>query len=207
MRSGTLAQIHDARGALCLRYNERGRVDRKHSGRRARIGLRISSTGRGGVACGTARIPAAAAAEGRPGESAPLVLLVDDERSIRTICRVNLEGDGLAVTEAADGAEALEAVTRVRPSVVLLDVMMPGVDGWGVAEQLAADDETREIPVVFLSARASHEDRLRAHELGAVGYVVKPFDPIELAGVVRDVLERVARGEREQLNRELSEHE
>jgi DNA-binding response OmpR family regulator len=98
-------------------------------------------------------------------------------------------------------------VTRVRPSVVLLDVMMPGVDGWGVAEELAADDETREIPVVFLSARASREDRLRAQELGAVGYVVKPFDPIELAGVVRDVLERVARGEREQLNRELSEHE
>jgi len=111
------------------------------------------------------------------------------------------------VTEAADGAEGLEAVRRAHPSLVLLDVMMPGVDGWGVAEQLAADDETREIPVVFLSARASHEDRLRAQELGAVGYVVKPFDPVELAGVVRDVLERVARGEREQLNRELSEHE
>jgi two-component system, OmpR family, phosphate regulon response regulator PhoB len=143
----------------------------------------------------------------RPEESAPLVLLVDDERSIRTICRVNLEGDGLAVTEAADGAEALEVVRRARPSVVLLDVMMPGVDGWDVAEQLAADDETRKIPVVFLSARAAPEDRLRAQELGAVGYVEKPFDPLELAGIVRDVLERVARGEREQLNRELSEHE
>ena len=57
----------------------------------------------------------------RPEESAPLVLLVDDERSIRTICRVNLEGDGLAVSEAADGAEALEVVRRARPSVVLLD--------------------------------------------------------------------------------------
>ena len=143
----------------------------------------------------------------RPEESAPLVLLVDDERSIRTICRVNLEGDGLAVTEAADGAEALEVVRRARPSVVLLDVMMPGVDGWDVAEQLAADDETRKIPVVFLSARAAPEDRLRAQQLGAVGYVVKPFDPLELTGIVRDVLERVARGEREQLNRELSEHE
>jgi CheY-like chemotaxis protein len=143
----------------------------------------------------------------RPEESAPLVLLVDDERSIRTICRVNLEGEGLAVSEAADGAEALEVVRRARPSVVLLDVMMPGVDGWEVAEQLAADDETRKIPVVFLSARAAPEDRLRAQELGAVGYVDKPFDPLELAGIVRDVLERVARGEREQLNRELSEHE
>ena len=135
------------------------------------------------------------------------MLVVDDERSIRTICRVNLEGDGLAVTEATNGAEALETVRRARPSAVLLDVMMPSVDGWSVAEQLAADDETREIPVIFLSARAAHEDRLRAQELGAVGYVVKPFDPLELAGIVRDVIERVARGEREQLNRELSEHE
>jgi CheY-like chemotaxis protein len=131
---------------------------------------------------------------------------VDDERSIRTICRVNLEGDGLAVTEAAGGSEALEAVRRARPSVVLPDVMMPDVDGWSVAEELADDVETREIPVVFLSARASREDRLRAQELGAVGYVVKPFDPLELARTVRDVLERIERGEREQLNRELSEH-
>jgi CheY-like chemotaxis protein len=132
-------------------------------------------------------------------------LLVDDERSIRTICRVNLEGDGLAVSEASDGSEALELVRQARPSLVLLDVMMPGVDGWSVAEQLATDDETRDIPVVFLSARAAHEDRLRAQELGAVGYVVKPFDPLQLSGIVRQVLGRVARGEREQLNSELSE--
>ena len=149
--------------------------------------------------------PGGGGGSGRPEESTPLVLLVDDERSIRTICRVNLEGDGLAVNEAEDGAEALEEVKRKRPSLVLLDVMMPGVDGWSVAEQLAADEETRGIPVVVLSARASREDHLRAQDLGAVGYVVKPFDPIDLAGIVRDVLERVARGEREQLNRELSE--
>lgn len=111
------------------------------------------------------------------------------------------------MSEAADGSEALELVRRARPSLVLLDVMMPGIDGWSVADQLAAGDDTREIPVVFLSARASHEDRLRAQELGAVGYVDKPFDPLELAGIVRDVLERVSRGEREQLNRELSEQE
>ena len=149
--------------------------------------------------------PGGGGGAGRREGSTPLVLLVDDEPSIRTICRVNLEGDGLAVNEAEDGAEALEEVKRKRPSLVLLDVMMPGVDGWSVAEQLAADDDTREIPIVFLSARASREDHLRAQALGAVGYVVKPFDPLELAGTVRDVLDRVARGEREQLNRELSE--
>jgi CheY-like chemotaxis protein len=140
---------------------------------------------------------------GRPQRSAPLVLLVDDEQAIRTICRVNLEGDGFAVAEAESGEDALEEVRRQHPSLVLLDVMMPGVDGWGVAEQLAADPETREIPVVFLSARAAPEDRLHAHELGAVGYVLKPFDPLELAGIVRDVLERLAAGDREQLNRDL----
>jgi CheY-like chemotaxis protein len=140
---------------------------------------------------------------GRPTETAPLVLIVDDERAIRTICRVNLEADGFEALEAVDGAEALEEVKRRRPSLVLLDVMMPGVDGWGVAERLAGDAETRDIPVVFLSARAAPEDRVRAQALGAVGYVVKPFDPLRLAGLVRDVLERVARGEREQLNRNL----
>ena len=180
------------RGALCLRC-KRTRSSRSEAVRasRAHRPPHLVARRRGGAASGTAPIRAAAAAEARPEESAPRVLLVDDERSIRTICRVNLEGDGLAVAEAADGAEALEVVRRVRPSVVLLDVMMPGVDGWEVAEQLAADDATRDIPVVFLSARAAREDRLRAQELGAVGYVVKPFDPLELAGVVRDVLERV----------------
>ena len=144
---------------------------------------------------------------GRPLESPPVVLLVDDERTIRMICRVNLESDGFGVLEATDGREALDRVREERPSLVLLDVMMPGLDGWGVAEELATDDATREIPVVFLSARAEHEDRLRAQELGAVGYVVKPFDPIELAVTVREVLERVARGEREELKRELSEEQ
>lgn len=149
--------------------------------------------------------PGGGAGGGRPGDDAPLVLLVDDERSIRAICRVNLEGDGLAVEEATDGADALEQIRRERPALVLLDVMMPGVDGWKAAEQLAADDETRDIPVVFLSARAAREDRVRAQELGAVGYVVKPFDPIELSGMVREVLGRIARGEREQLNRDVTD--
>ncbi|HEU5476914.1 MAG TPA: F420-dependent methylenetetrahydromethanopterin dehydrogenase [Gaiellaceae bacterium] len=149
--------------------------------------------------------PGGGAGGGRSAQTAPLILLVDDERAIRTICRVNLEADGLAVVEAKDGTEALQEIKRERPSLVLLDVMMPGIDGWSVAEQLAADAETREIPVVFVSARAAREDRLRAQELGAVGYIVKPFDPLVLAGFVREVLERVAQGEREQLNRELAD--
>ena len=138
-------------------------------------------------------------------EPAARVLLVDDESAIRTICRVNLESDGLTVVEAADGREALERVREQQPELVLLDVMMPGIDGWEVARELGAAKATRDIPVVFLSARAAREDRERAQELGAVGYIVKPFDPLSLSGVVRDVIARIRHGEREQLNRELSE--
>lgn len=137
--------------------------------------------------------------------STPRILLVDDESSIRTIVRVNLETEGMRVIEAVDGAEALERVREEQPALVLLDVMMPDVDGWQVAEQLACDPETRDIPVVFLSARAAANDLARAQELGAVGYVVKPFDPVALGSRVREVLERIARGEREQLNKELTE--
>jgi CheY-like chemotaxis protein len=144
---------------------------------------------------------------GEPAKAPARILLVDDERAIRTICRVNLESDGMAVVEAADGVEALELVRAERPSLVLLDVMMPHLDGWAAAEQLQQDPETREVPVVFLSARAAREDRLRAQELGAVGYVVKPFDPVQLAQIVREVIDRVDAGEREQLNRELSSRE
>jgi excisionase family DNA binding protein len=139
--------------------------------------------------------------------NAATVLVVDDDARLRELIRVNLEYDGMTVIEAASAEEGLRAIDTEAPDLVMLDVMMPGIDGWGVAEQLAEDDEMREIPVVFLSARAAQEDRLHAQELGAVGYVVKPFDPLELAGKVREVLHRVAMGEREELNRELSESE
>jgi DNA-binding response OmpR family regulator len=142
----------------------------------------------------------------RENGSAPFVLLVDDERAIRTILRFNLESEGFAVAEAGDGSEALEQIRRQRPALVLLDVMMPGLDGWGVAAELTADPELKDVPVVFVSARAAREDRLRAQELGAVGYVVKPFDPVALGIFVRSVLERLARGERATLNSELSDH-
>lgn len=140
-------------------------------------------------------------------EPSPLVALVDDESSIRTICRVNLESDGLSVIEAVNGMEALARVREQQPELVLLDVMMPDVDGWEVAQELATDPATRDIPVIFVSARAAREDRERAQALGAVGYIVKPFDPLALGGVVREVLARIQRGERDRLNKELAEPE
>jgi CheY-like chemotaxis protein len=142
-------------------------------------------------------------AQAEPGP-ARRVLVVDDEHAIRLLCRVNLAAAGMDVLEAADGREGVDLARSERPDLVLLDVMMPVVDGWTVARELAADEETRDIPIVFLTARADPADRRLGEELGGVGYVVKPFDPVGIGDVVEDVLLRIARGEREQLTRAIS---
>ena len=80
--------------------------------------------------------------------------------------------------------------------------MMPGLDGWGVAEQLLEDTSTASIPIIFLTARAEFRDRARGLDIGGVDYITKPFNPVELAPLVRDLLERIARGERDELRRE-----
>jgi DNA-binding response OmpR family regulator len=130
------------------------------------------------------------------------VLVVDDEAPIRLLCRVNLEAEGMEVLEAADGEAGLALARSERPDVVLLDVMMPTMDGWQVAERLFEDEVTSQIPLVFLTARAELRDRARGLELGGVDYITKPFNPVELASVVESMLERVRRGERDDLRRE-----
>jgi DNA-binding response OmpR family regulator len=130
------------------------------------------------------------------------VLVIDDEAPIRLLCRVNLEAEGMAVLEAADGPAGLEEARAHTPDVVLLDVMMPGLDGWQVAEQLLQDDRTSEIPIIFLTARAEFRDRARGLDIGGVDYVTKPFNPLELAPLVRELLARIERGERDELRGE-----
>jgi len=132
---------------------------------------------------------------------APRVLVIDDESSIRMLCRVNLAASGIEVLEAEDGETGFELGRRELPDLILLDVMMPGTDGWEIARRFAADPKTREIPVVFLTARAGDEDRRLGEQTGGVGYIVKPFDPVEIGNVVQDVLTRIERGEREDLRR------
>ena len=127
------------------------------------------------------------------------VLVIDDEAPIRLLCRVNLEAEGIEVLEAADGKSGLDLARAEHPDVVLLDVMMPGLDGWRVAEELLEDDETRGIPIIFLTARAEFRDRARGLDIGGVDYVTKPFNPLELAPLVRDLLDRIDRGERDEL--------
>jgi DNA-binding response OmpR family regulator len=130
------------------------------------------------------------------------VLVIDDEAPIRLLCRVNLEAEKMEVLEASDGATGLQRAREGKPDVILLDVMMPGVDGWQIAEQLLEDNRTSGIPIIFLTARAEFRDRARGLDIGGVDYVTKPFNPLELAPLVEDVLARVDRGERDELRRE-----
>ena len=130
------------------------------------------------------------------------VLIIDDEAPIRLLCRVNLEAEKIDVLEAEDGPTGLEVAKRERPDVILLDVMMPGLDGWRVAEQLIDDPRTSEIPIIFLTARAEFRDRARGLDIGGVDYVTKPFNPVELADLVRGLLARIEKGDRDALRRE-----
>ena len=112
------------------------------------------------------------------------VLVVDDEPDILLLHRLNLEAAGHRVVLAADGVTALERIAEERPDAVVLDVMMPVLDGWGVLERLRTDPSPP--PVLVVSAKSSPADVNRARQLGAGDYLAKPYDPEEL-------LRRVAR--------------
>ncbi|MCA1839476.1 MAG: PleD family two-component system response regulator [Actinomycetota bacterium] len=120
----------------------------------------------------------------------PTVLIVDDEPDVRTLCKVNLEYEGYRVIEAADGLEALEVVKTDKPDVILLDLMMPNLDGWEVLKRLQADPETGKIPVLLLTAKADQESQLHGWEAGIVEYVTKPFNPVTLPRYIKKALEQ-----------------
>jgi len=118
------------------------------------------------------------------------ILVVDDDPSIRTICREVLESSGYTVREASSGQQARSEVHRFKPDLVMLDVMMPGLDGFQTAEGLRAEPATAMVPIIFLSAKGETADKVRAFRLGAEDYVVKPFIAAELVARVRKALER-----------------
>lgn len=130
------------------------------------------------------------------------MLVADDEPPIRLLCEVNLSLAGMEVLQASDGEEALAAARSQAPDIILLDLMMPRVDGWTVAQKLAEDERTSGIPFLFLTARATPADRRRAEALGALGYILKPFDPVRLAPVVAEVVARCRLGETDAIRRE-----
>lgn len=117
----------------------------------------------------------------------PSVLVVDDEPQVVWVLELSLRSEGYETYAAHDGVEALEQVRRHHPTYVVLDVMMPRLDGWGVLEELGKLPVDERPLVVMVTALASLADRAKAESLGAVGYVPKPFDVDELIGVLHDL--------------------
>ena len=118
------------------------------------------------------------------------VLAVDDDPTILRLLQVNLEMEGHEVLTAEDGHSALAVIRAERPDVVLLDVMMPEMDGFQVCESVRADPDIADTPIVFVSARAQQADLDRGYASGADGYITKPFDPVDLV----ETIERLAAG-------------
>lgn len=117
------------------------------------------------------------------------VLLVDDDRDLRTIGEMALSSvGGLTVRCAASGVDALRMAREELPDVILLDVMMPGLDGPSTLEELRADPVTRDVPVIFMTAKIQSHEIARYRQLGATGIIPKPFDPMTLADEVRRIV-------------------
>lgn len=121
------------------------------------------------------------------------ILIVEDEADIRELLRFNLEREGFSVLEAADGTEGLKLARQHMPDLMLLDVMLPGFDGFEVCRRLGAQSETANIPVLMLTARGEEMDRVVGLSLGADDYVVKPFSVRELMLRIQAVLRRGTR--------------
>jgi two-component system alkaline phosphatase synthesis response regulator PhoP/two-component system response regulator VicR len=116
------------------------------------------------------------------------ILVVDDERYIVRLVQVNLERAGYEVAIALDGLEALEKVKQERPDIVLLDVMMPRLDGWETLKRLRMEPETVELPVVMLTAKGQNQDVFQGYQLGCDLYLTKPFSPLELLTFIKRIL-------------------
>lgn len=112
--------------------------------------------------------------------SDPLVLIVDDDENLLTISEVRLKASGYQIEKANNGLIALETVKRRRPDLIILDVMMPIMDGFSVCKQLKSDDDFKDIPIIFLSARDEESDIKFGYSLGAEAYLTKPYDGNEL---------------------------
>jgi CheY-like chemotaxis protein len=118
------------------------------------------------------------------------VLVIDDEQDIRLVAQVGLRAAGMTVVTAASGAAGVEAARQERPDAILLDVMMPGMDGYDTFAALKADADLRAIPVVFLTAKNPGGPEALAHSAGAAGFIPKPFLPLELPSLLQSILNK-----------------
>ena len=120
------------------------------------------------------------------------ILVIDDEKDLIELVRYNLEKEGFDVIAATDGQSGLDVIKRHRPDLVVLDLMMPGLDGLQVCQRLRSDPRSGRIPVIMLTAKATEADRVVGLELGADDYITKPFSPREVVARVKAVLRRSA---------------
>ncbi|NIR52530.1 response regulator transcription factor [candidate division KSB1 bacterium] len=119
------------------------------------------------------------------------ILVVEDEEDINSLIREHLSGSGFEVESVYGGDDALEKAEEKDFDLIVLDILLPGLDGWEVCQQLRRSQRTRNIPIVFLSALSREPDRIRGFDLGGDDYIVKPFSPRELVSRVKAILKRV----------------
>lgn len=120
------------------------------------------------------------------------VLVIDDEPDVLMLCRVNLELAGHEVVEASNGEDGLELALAERPDAIVLDLMLPKLDGISVLEALRSDEQTRDVPVILLTAKTQREDRRAAWRAGCTEYLTKPFSPVELVKIAERAAEMSA---------------
>ncbi len=118
------------------------------------------------------------------------ILVVDDDPTMVKLINVNLKLNNYSVVEAISGEQALEVIQTEPLDLVVLDIMMPGVDGWEVLRRIRSNTETQEMPVILVTAKTQDSDVIRGWELGADEYVIKPFNPLLLVEVIKMVLDR-----------------
>lgn len=118
------------------------------------------------------------------------ILVVDDEKDILELISIILSENEITVYKAQDGLSALEIAIKNKPDLILLDIMMPEIDGWEVLKMLKVDEETRDIPVAMLSCKSETRDKVLGIQEGAVDYITKPFAPDDLIIRVREILEK-----------------
>jgi DNA-binding response OmpR family regulator len=121
-------------------------------------------------------------------QAKPRVLLVDDEPIILRLLQVNMRLEGFEVIACSSGEEALRRASERPPDVVVLDVVLPGIDGFEVCERLREAPATARVPVIMVTAQAQDEDRERGYALGVREYVTKPFEPSDLVALVREAM-------------------
>ncbi len=126
--------------------------------------------------------------------SAPYVLIVEDEDALATLMQYNFEKEGYRVAVAGDGDQALAMIAEQQPDLMILDWMMPKMSGIEVCRRLRADSETRNLPIIMLTARGEESDRIRGLDTGADDYVTKPFSMTEMLARIRAVLRRIRPG-------------